>query len=204
MSVEQRPAVYGANTSLQRPNVRDDGMKPKKTAVILILLAILTINGATAEDLTGTYYQITADFNADGIPDLALSTTRNHFGNAGGVFTFYTGTTNGDFTPIGSIFMHPLAANLAETRLGEGLLTVFVRGGHEGALISYAITSEGIVERHRRSLLARDGGPKKDRDIYKSFFDDAVRLKAELKEGNSEPPGGAYVSPAAGDPSAHP
>ena len=158
-------------------------MKMKQIPAALVACVLTTVGLCAADDLTNTYYRIRADFNADGIPDVATSTTRNNFGNAGGLFTFYVGTTNGTFTRIGSVFMHPLAANLVKTKAGEGILTVFIRGGHEGVLMSYAVTRTGIVERERRSLIARDGGPEEDRKIYRSFFDDSVRLKAELRTG---------------------
>lgn len=177
-----------------------------KTALIIAIALVLTASFAQdINDLTNTYYRITSDFNSDGISDLAISTALNAFGNAGGMFTFYLGNTNGEYSAIGSIFMHALAANLRPVQAGEGLLTVYVRdGGPGGDLISYSVTKTGIVEKAKRYIKARDGGPEADQQLYQSFFDQNNRLKAELMKGNPQPAGGAYVAPEAGAPSAHP
>ncbi len=177
-----------------------------KTALIIAFALLLTVSSAQViNDLTNTYYRITSDFNSDGISDMAISTTLNAFGNAGGMFTFYLGNMNGEYSKVGSIFMHALAANLKPVHDGEGLLTVYVRdGGPGGDLISYSVTKTGIVGKAKRYIKARDGGPEADQHLYQSFFDQNKRLKAELMKGNPQPAGGAYGSPAAGDPYAHP
>ena len=177
-----------------------------KTALITAIALVLTASSAqNINDLTNTYYRITIDFNSDGISDLAISTALNLFGNAGGMFTFYLGNTNGEYNKVGSVFMHALAANLRPVHDGEGLLTVYVRdGGPGGDLISYSVTQTGIVERSSRYIRARDGGPKADEQLYQSFFAQDKRLNAEPRKGNPQPAGGAYVLPEAGKTPAHP
>ena len=153
-----------------------------KTTLIIGIAFVLTASSAQdTNDLTNTYYRITSDFNSDGISDLAISTTLNAFGNTGGIFAFYLGNTNGEYNKVGSIFMHALAANLRPVHDGEGLLTVYVRdGGPGGDLISYSVTKTGIVEKSKRYIRARDGGPEADQQLYQSFFGQNKRLKAEL------------------------
>ena len=177
-----------------------------KTALIITIGVVLsTASAESVNDLANSYYQITSDFNCDGIPDLAISQPLNTFGNAGGMFTFYLGNTNDGYNAVGSIFMHPLAANLKPIDDGEGMLTVYIRdGGPGGDLISYAVTKTGIVEKTKRYIKARDGGPEADQQLYQSLFDQSRRLKAELMKGNPQPAGGAYFLPGAGKKSAHP
>ena len=171
-----------------------------KTALIIAIGFVLAVASAQdINDLANSYYQFTSDFNFDDIPDLAISKPLNTFGNAGGVFTFYLGNTNGEYREVGSIFMHHLAANLRRTDRGAGLLTVYIRdGGPGGDLISYSVTKTGIVEKAKRYTRARDGGPEEDQKLYQSFFDQDKRLKAELMKGNPQQGLPGYREPAAG------
>ena len=157
----------------------------------------------TSADSPDDYYEITADFNGDGITDTATSDPLHTFGNAGGRFTFYLGNTNGEPANVGTIFMHPLAANLKPIGQGEGLLTIYVRdGGPGGDLISYSVTKTGIVKKATRYIRARDGGPLADLQLYEYFFGKDTRLTAILMKRNPQQSVPAYV--AQGAPSAEP
>lgn len=156
---------------------------------VFVLLAIVLGGVANAEQDPSTVpsaferYRFRADFNGDGIPDVALSSDRSQFGKSGGEFSIYLGTRNGRWRYIGSIDVHPLAVHLEKLRAGEGILTVYVRSsGAAGQLVRYSITARGVKELSSKQIHPGDGGTESGRAEYARYFDDAVRLQPEISQ----------------------
>ena len=152
----------------------------------------LALPRITSADSPDDYYEITADFNGDGITDTAISDPLHTFGNAGGRFTFYLGTTNGEPANVGTVFMHPLAASLKTIKPGMGALTVYVRGGPSGHLINYIFTAGGIEKTTAVPLSPNAGGPQGDQELYSRYFGPDARLKAIRMKKNPQQGGPAY------------
>ena len=147
----------------------------------------------TSAQWDGDYFQFTADFNGDGITDTATSDSLSaQFGNSGGRFNIHLVDATGHTNTIGCVHMHPLAANLKISEPGKGELTVYIRGGPSGRLVTYEITTDGIQEIRSRPLSPSDGGIQADRELYMSYFAPDVRLKAVKIEKNPQQGGPAY------------
>ena len=164
--------------------------------VIAILLSVAALVQAQSEKIgtlvdgdpsaiqsEGPRYRFRADFNCDGIPDIAISCDRREFGKMGGSFGLYLGTRNGKWRYVGSFTAHPLAVNIKRRRDGEGILTVYLRSsGTAGGLEHYSVTARGLKELPGKEIHPGDGGTDDGRAEYAKYFDDAVRLQPELSE----------------------
>ena len=127
----------------------------------------------------GQPFRFRADFNNDGIPDVALSGDREGFGNAGGMFSLYLGTASGKWRYVGDFSAHPLAAQVEKGKKGEGILWVYGRSGnHKGILESFVINEKGIKASSSKELLTGDEDPGKAE--YDRRFNGAAALKAEV------------------------
>jgi hypothetical protein len=131
--------------------------------------------------IEGQRYRFRADFNCDGVPDIAVSDDRHEFGKMGGAFAIYLGTRTGKWRYVGSITAHPLALHLEKRRDGEGILTVYLRSsGTAGGLIRYSVSERGVKGLSSKEMHPGDGGTDKGRAEYAKYFDDAIRLQPEL------------------------
>ncbi len=128
-------------------------------------------------------YRLVADFNNDGIDDVALSYDTSMFGNAGGQFFLYLGKGDGTYREIGSFFAHPLAINLKKTITGEGTVTTYARSNAgSGFIVEERITSVGIFMVNRKLIQPGDAGVPEDQKLYGDLFGNATRIKAEISE----------------------
>lgn len=166
------------------------------------LILAIVLPRITSAQYNNDYFLLTADFNGDGITDTATSDSINApYGNSGGRFDIHLVDAAGQTNEIGCVHMHPQAANLKIVEPGKGELTVYIRGGPSGRLITYEVSTNGIKEIRSRPLSPNVTGIPADREIYKSYFDPDVRLKATRIEKSPQqvvPPYGTQG--AAGDP----
>lgn len=127
-------------------------------------------------------YRLVADFNNDGIDDVALSYDTSMFGNAGGHFFLYLGKADGTYREIGSFFAHPLAINLKKTIKGEGTITTYAHSNAgSGYIVEERITSAGIFVVNRKLIQPGDAGVPEDKKLYGDLFGTAG-MKAEISE----------------------
>lgn len=126
-------------------------------------------------------FRFRADFNYDGVSDVAVSSDRREFGKMGGNFAIYLGIRNGKWRYVGGIDAHPLAVHLEKLHEGEGILRVYLRSsGSAGGILRYSISLRGVKEIGSKQIHPGDGGTDEGRAEYAKYFDDAIRLKPEL------------------------
>jgi hypothetical protein len=131
----------------------------------------------------GERYRFRADFNYDGVADIAISGDRREFGKMGGSFEIYLGSGSRKWRYVGSITAHPLALHCKRRRGHEGILTVYLRSsGTAGGLIRYSVSERGVKELSSKEIHPGDGGTDAGRAEYAMYFDDAIRLQPELSE----------------------
>jgi hypothetical protein len=153
---------------------------------IMLLAFCLTCNSLySAEDLhedpslkpitkvegrSGERIRISADFNGDGIKDMALSSDTTTFGNAGGNFTIYLRTKLGEFRKLGDIFLHPKAITI-ESGIGNPRIWVYIRsGGSSGKIGYHEIQKNGLSKFKGIAIYPGTGGTDMGRAIYSSVF----------------------------------
>ena len=165
------------------------------------LILAIVLPRITSAQYNNDYFLFTADFNGDGITDTATSDSINApYGNSGGRFDIHLVDAAGQTNEIGCVHMHPLAANLKIMEPGKGELTVYIRGGHDGRLVTYEISTNGIQEIRSRPLSPSDGGIQADRELYMSYFAPDVRLKAIRIEKKPQQAGPGYPPQGVGSP----
>lgn len=115
-------------------------------------------------------YRILADFNGDGIMDMAVSVPVNLFGNSGGHFTVYLQNEEGRFRKLGQFFGHPMA--LALERVGEKVrLWTYVRiGGWIGQIGFYEVNEDGLSDYRGVTIHPGDSGTKMGNAIYEAVM----------------------------------
>ena len=114
--------------------------------------------------------RVRADFDGDGLQDLALSDSST-WGNAGGQWLLFRGQPDGAYIYWGTLFFAPGSAALH----GRGELTVYARtSASRGTLATYRLTATGITQIATTSMDLED---PHDRERY----------EAMLKSGASPP-----------------
>ncbi|MBK1877905.1 hypothetical protein [Pelagicoccus mobilis] len=118
------------------------------------------------------YSRIVADFNEDGIIDVAYSEP-GLCGNAGCWWSIHKGRGNGFYEKeVLSAFFHPLAVNIS-MKEGKPVVTIYHRaGGGEGQLIEYEPNSNELTKISERTIYPDDNGNAKDRLLYEELFGD--------------------------------
>ncbi len=170
-------------------------MKKSRTAIIATLISTLLPLGAVGsgwisdpsttairkDDLhCGERFRMLADFNADGIQDMALSSDIKHFGNAGGTFTLYIGNAKGEYREHSTFFAQIMAVSL-ETHGNETRLWIYSRGGGSVGRIGYRVVlKDRLSEYHSIEIHPGDSGTAMGNAIYKAVFQNsALPIKAE-------------------------
>ncbi len=112
-----------------------------------------------------------ADFDSDGIEDIAVSDTYNGaWGNAGGEWQIYLRKRNGKYVHFKeTIFFHPLAINIEKIKKGLSKITIYGRhNASEGDLIVYHMTSKGMRTVKCKTIKPVEN--KADEDDYQQLF----------------------------------
>jgi hypothetical protein len=120
--------------------------------------------------------RIRADFDNDGIQDLALSDSST-WGNAGGQWLLFRGQRDHRYLYWGTLFFSPGAAALHPVGRGTSEMALYVRTSvSQGALQVYAMTGAGISRISEAPLdLERQG----DRERYDALVRSEPRLPVE-------------------------
>jgi hypothetical protein len=96
--------------------------------------------------------RIRADFDNDGVDDLALSDSST-WGNAGGQWLLFRGQPDGSYAYWGTLFFSPGAATVRPLAPGTAEMALYVRTGvSRGTLQMYRVTSAGISRVSEHSL----------------------------------------------------
>jgi len=162
-------------------------------AVALLLVAVVADAGERLTDPTRAFVEgydpsgndffanvpertvllrIRADFDNDGIADIALSESST-WGNAGGQWLLFRGQPDGAYVYWGTLFFAPGTAAL---RAG-GELVLYVRtSALRGALETYRLTTAGIA---RTATSAIDLEQPHDRARYEATLQSGARLPVE-------------------------
>ena len=120
-------------------------------------------------------YRILADFNGDGIEDLALSYDTSLFGNGGGHFSIYLRNAEGKYQEYDDFGAHPSANSIALEKWGKEirLWTYLHGGGGTGSLGYYEVTEEGLSERRSIETHPGDSGTAMGNAIIKAVFENS-------------------------------
>ncbi len=120
--------------------------------------------------------RIRADFDNDGIADLALSESST-WGNAGGQWLLFRGQSDGSYVYWGTLFFSPGAAAVRPLARGTSEMALYVRMGvSRGTVQVYRVTSAGIS---RVSELSLDLERPSDRERYDALLQPERQLPVE-------------------------
>jgi len=131
-------------------------------AVALLLVAVVADAGERLTDPTRAFVEgydpsgndffanvpertvllrIRADFDNDGIADIALSESST-WGNAGGQWLLFRGQSDGSYVYWATLFFSPGAASVRALARGTSEMTLYVRmGASRGSVYMYRVTS---------------------------------------------------------------
>jgi hypothetical protein len=155
-----------------------------KKSTAIIVMALLTSCATRYEWITdpsqdtlykdelhsGEHFRILADFNADGIQDMALSYDTSLFGNAGGHFTLYLGNAKGQYRKHGEFFAHTMAVSLEKIGTKVRLWTYVRGGGGIGQIGYYEVLKDKLSEYHSITIHPGDSGTEMGNAICEAVF----------------------------------
>jgi hypothetical protein len=120
--------------------------------------------------------RIRADFDNDGVDDLALSDSST-WGNAGGQWLLFRGQPDQSYVYWGTLFFSPGAAALRPLAPGTSEMALYVRMSvSHGTVQVYRMTSDAITPVSEGSL---DLEQSSDRDRYEALLRSGHRLPVE-------------------------
>jgi len=120
--------------------------------------------------------RIRADFDNDGVDDLALSDSST-WGNAGGQWLLFRGQRDGSYVYWGTLFFAPGAAALRPVGRGEAELALYVRmSASRGVVHVYRLTSAEIT---RLSAVSVDLDRPRDRERHDVLLRPVRQLPVE-------------------------
>lgn len=120
--------------------------------------------------------RIRADFDNDGLDDLALSESST-WGNAGGQWLLFRGQADRGYVYWGTLFFSPGAAAIRPTASSGAELVLYVRTSvSRGAVQVYRMTGAGIS---RVSEVALDLERREDRERYETLLRSERTLPVE-------------------------
>jgi hypothetical protein len=112
-----------------------------------------------------------ADFNADGLTDVAVSDTYDGaWGSAGGEWQLYLQRKSGSYIPVGRpIFFHPLAIHIKPIEKGNSQITVYIRSNvAEGSLIQSEFSDKPVKQLGTRIM--KPNVNEADKKEYEKLF----------------------------------
>ncbi len=155
-----------------------------KLALPVLLVAMLGLSARASEWIPdpsmvpsprgplhcGERFRLIADFNGDGIPDLALSSDTSEFGNAGGVFTLYLQNERGLYREHGQFRTNPETVSLE--RIGPKVrLWLFHRlGGWIGQIGFHEGGEDGLSDFRGITIHPGDSGTPMGRAMAEAVF----------------------------------
>lgn len=120
--------------------------------------------------------RIRADFDNDGVDDLALSDSST-WGNAGGQWLLFRGQHDGSYVYWGTLFFAPGAAALRPIGRGESELALYVRMSvSRGTIQMYRLTGAEII---RLSEVSVDLDSPRDRERHDLLLRPVRQLPVE-------------------------
>lgn len=120
--------------------------------------------------------RIRADFDNDGIADLALSESST-WGNAGGQWLLFRGQSDRSYVYWGTLFFSPAAAAVRPLARGTSEMALYMRMGvSRGTVQVYRVASAGIS---RVSELSLDLERPSDRERYDALLQPERQLPVE-------------------------
>ncbi|MBN1423450.1 hypothetical protein JXA88_02735 [Candidatus Fermentibacteria bacterium] len=130
-----------------------------------------SIRAVAKDDIhSGERFRMLADFNSDGIQDMALSCDMRSFGNAGGQFTLYLGNATGKYRKYGEFFAHTMAVSLEKIGTQVRLWTYCRLGGWIGQIGYYEVFEDTLSEYHSITIHPGDSGSKMGNAIYEAVI----------------------------------
>ena len=111
-----------------------------------------------------------ADFNADGLDDVAVSDTMGWMKNEGGDWWLYLRNENGRYTLFKQpLHFHPLAIHVEPRQKGQARITCYHRiDGEHGVLVVRTLSGSEWTELSRKTM--RPKGNPADKREYESLF----------------------------------
>jgi hypothetical protein len=170
-------------------------MRTKILILAILMLSAIAVGGAEwiedpslqpiVEDRihSGERVRLLADFNADGIQDMALSVDRSLFGNAGGTFALYLGDGNGKYRKHGEFFAHPMAVSLEKINNKVRLWTYYRGGGWIGQIGYNEVLKDRLSEYQSIAIHPGDSGTRMGNAIYESvIYNSDLSITVEWSE----------------------
>jgi hypothetical protein len=115
-------------------------------------------------------FRMIADFDGDGVKDLALSGSTSDFGNAGGAFILYLGNAEGKYRKIGELETSPGGVAIEKIRDYTRVWTYWRGGGWVGELSCREI-KKGVMQKMQTvTIHPGDSGTEMGRAILDAVF----------------------------------
>lgn len=136
------------------------------------------------EDGRGERFRLLADFNADGIQDIALSDDLSEWGKAGIDFTLYISDGNGKFCNHGRFFAHIKAVSLEKYGSVVRIWT-YHRNGPSGLIGYNEVQKKKLSEFHSIEIHPGDGREISN-GIYNAVFPNSdlpIRVEESVTTG---------------------
>lgn len=129
-------------------------------------------------------YRFWADFDDDGVLDLALSVPLGMFGQAGGNFSIYLARSDGTYHTFGAVFLNPRAISIESVGEKLNLWTYSRSSGSEGQLGYFVFSTKNDVNPSVSDFVGvtvypGDGGTELGRELYSTVFADKYRVQVE-------------------------
>jgi hypothetical protein len=134
---------------------------------------------------SGERFRLLADFNADGIQDMALSFDASFFGDAGGQFILYIGNAKGEYRKHGEFFAHTMAVSLEKVGTRVRLWTYARGGGWIGQIGYYEVENDRLSEYQSITIHPGDSGTKMGNAIYEAVTNNSdlpVKLEKSVTD----------------------
>lgn len=134
----------------------------------------------------GERYRIVADFNADGIQDMALSFDTKLFGTGGGHFDLFIQNEKGLFQKQGEFFTSPSSVSIEKVGNKTRIWTFSPGGGSAGTL-AYLVLSDGKLSAPKSIKISPgDSGTSLGNAVYDAVFKNSTHpIFVEKSEANN-------------------
>ena len=176
-----------------------------KTAVAFLALVSIVAADDSEPPAVGSFERpicIVADFNKDGLPDLAVADGALS-GNVGATWSIYLQMKGGSYHWIGDVLFHGKAFAIEPLKPGVGKLLVYIRAStSKGSLVEYAISEAGIKEIRETTMYPQDADAERYQKLFGHLYEkdavqtfDPINYKIDGKTLTPANPEAANVAP---------
>ncbi len=134
--------------------------------------SLFPVRSLTDSSVFAERLRLLADFDRDGLVDMALSEPVEDFGRMGGIFEVYVVSTEGAWSLVGVLIAHPKAISLESSRKpAHTRLWTYLRGGGSfGGLGFFEISRQRVADFEGIEITPGDGGTSTGNAMYQAVF----------------------------------